>query len=251
MTMPATRSKPKLRTIGVGRAAGRGSRRRWRGRRWRSWGRRDWRRLGLPRRPSRPVAYCLVEAGLELDRVVDGEADQDRQDGDRGHRQGAADEAQEAEGEGRGGQGDRQRQQAQAGAEDEEQGQGHHRERDAEEDEEGVLRGRGRGRRRRPGRRRRRSCRPCRAKQGAGAAVFGAGLARGRVVDRGFDQRRAPGGVRTRSGPASAGPRSGPSGCWGRGRRAAPSACPRARARSKTTVATNSSLSMLGALVIP
>ena len=62
---------------------------------------------------------------------------------------------------------------------------------------------------------------------------------------------RSPGGVRTRSGPASAGSRSGPSGCSGRGRRAAPSACRGRGARSKTTVATNSSLSMLGALVIP
>ena len=54
----------------------------------------------------------LVEAGLELDRVVDGEADQDRQDGDRGHRQRAAGEAEEAEDERRRREGDGQRQQA-------------------------------------------------------------------------------------------------------------------------------------------
>ena len=42
----------------------------------------------------------LVEAGLELDRVVDGQADQDWQDRYRGHRQGAADEVEEAEDEG-------------------------------------------------------------------------------------------------------------------------------------------------------
>ncbi len=93
-------------------------------------------RLGARQAPS---ADRLVEAGLELDRVVDGEADQDRQGGDRGHRQGAAEEAEEAEDERRGGQGERQRQQAQARAEDEQQGQRHHHQGDGEEDEQGVL----------------------------------------------------------------------------------------------------------------
>ena len=49
-------------------------------------------------RPSGPGVDLLVVAGLELDRVVDREADQDRQHRDRGHRQRAAGDAEETEG---------------------------------------------------------------------------------------------------------------------------------------------------------
>ena len=51
------------------------------------------------RRSPLPSPRDLVEARLELDRVVDGEPDQHRQHGDRGHRQVAAGERQRAEGE--------------------------------------------------------------------------------------------------------------------------------------------------------
>ena len=86
---------------------------------------------------------------------------------------------------------------------------------------------------------------------GAGSPPSRTGLARRRFGDRRFDQVERPVAFGFAQVRASAGPRSGPSGCSGRGRRAAPSACRARGARSKTTVATNSSLSRLGALVIP
>ena len=107
---------------GSERAGGRGSRRRWRGRRWRSSGRRARCRERGRLRPARAGRDRLVVAGLELDRVVDGEADQDRQDRDRGHRQRAAEEAEQAEGERRRGEREAERQQPEAGAEDQRAG---------------------------------------------------------------------------------------------------------------------------------
>ena len=67
----------------------------------------------------------LLDARLELDRVVDGEADEDRQDGDRGHREAGADERHRAERHGGGGECDQQWQESQAGFEQQQEGECH------------------------------------------------------------------------------------------------------------------------------
>jgi hypothetical protein len=56
----------------------------------------------------------LVEAGLELDRVIDCKPDQHRQDRDRGHREAAAGERERPEGHAGGGERQGERQQPQA-----------------------------------------------------------------------------------------------------------------------------------------
>ena len=103
------------------RAAARASPRRSPRRRWRSSGRRRARRARSPQSrsgpgggPARLAAERLADAGLELDRVVDGEADQHRQHGDRGDGQRGAGGRQRAEGQRGGEQRERQRQQARA-----------------------------------------------------------------------------------------------------------------------------------------
>ena len=206
--MPTMRSQPKPRTIGIGESCS--------ARKPAAVARQAVAMVGPPARGASRLRSApprvLVEARLELDRVVDGEPDQDRQHRDRGHRQRAADEAEQAEGDRRRRQRDRQRQQPPARAEDEEAG-------------------RAPSPRRRP--RRGPAARPSARRQtpsiddrragddvaaaveleaGRRLALFRAGLARRRFRDRGFDQLDRPAGARPRSGPASAGSRSGPSG---------------------------------------
>ncbi len=145
----------------------------------------------------------LVEACLELDRVVDGEADRDRQDGDRRHRQDAAEEPEQAEDDCRRRQCQGQREQAQTGAEDGQQSQRHRRQRHPEEHQQGVLqrpfeavdhdRGAGDD-----------VAATLQLETGSGLAFLGAGLARGRVGDRGLDQLDRPvpiGGTQARLQP--------------------------------------------------
>ena len=80
----------------------------------------------------------LLDAALELDRVVDGEADQHRQDGDRGHREAGAGECHRAERHARGGERDQQRQQPQARAEQQQQGERHRRDGDDQQHRDPV-----------------------------------------------------------------------------------------------------------------
>ncbi len=77
----------------------------------------------------------LDEPSLELDRVVDREADQHRQHRDRGHGQRAADQRQGSEGEPRCAERDCERKQPHRRAEDQRQGDHHDRERRREQDE--------------------------------------------------------------------------------------------------------------------
>ena len=79
------------------------------------------RRLRVSRRARLAAPSCerLLDAGLELDRVVDREAHQDRQHRDRGHRQRRARERQRSKGEGGREQSYPERQQTRATLEDE------------------------------------------------------------------------------------------------------------------------------------
>ena len=96
---------------GPGRAAGRGSRPRWPARRWRSSAPpRGARSRGSTSRP------LLVDARLELDPVVDGEADQDGQHGDRWPSSARPRRAHRAEDDAAGAEREAERQQPQAGA---------------------------------------------------------------------------------------------------------------------------------------
>ena len=223
--MPTTAAARSCGPSGLGRAAGRGSPPRSQGRRCRWSGRRAPPRAG-GLDASAPALDRLVEAGLELDRVVDREADQDRQHRDRGHRQRAADQPQQAEGQSRGGEREGQRQQAQAGAEDEPSGPAPSPRQRRPRGPAARPSALAPGRRPRPARRRPRSapraaqstvraC-PCRRRPCAASC---------RRPLRG--SAPAPGGVRLRSDRDAGAGRSGPSGRWERGRRAAPSA-PRA-----------------------
>ena len=87
-------------------------------------------------------AHHLVVARMELDRVVDGEPDQDGKHGDRGHGQGGADDRHGPEQDAHRRQGDGERQQprraARRRAEGGQQGQGHHDERRDEQDLDGA-----------------------------------------------------------------------------------------------------------------
>ncbi len=78
----------------------------------------------------------LAEARLELDRVVDAEADHHRQHRHRGHRQGPADQGEEAEGEAGRPERDEQRQQPERRPEDQDQDQRHDHEGDREEEDD-------------------------------------------------------------------------------------------------------------------
>ena len=89
---------------------------------------------GSGRRDATPSE--LEEPGLELDRVVDREPDQHRQNRDRGHRQRAAHEREEAERDPRGAEGDRERQESQRRFEDERERDDHRGERGREKDED-------------------------------------------------------------------------------------------------------------------
>ena len=87
----------------------------------------------------RAAAARLGEARVELDRVIDRQADQDREARDNGHRERAAEERQGAEGDGARGQADAQRQQAKRRAEDEREHERHHHERRREQDRDLAL----------------------------------------------------------------------------------------------------------------
>ena len=79
------------------------------------------------------VAVLLLHARLELDRVVDPEAEQHRQHRDRGHRQRRADQRHRAERDRDGGERDGQRHDPQAAAEHEREHQRHHDQRHHEQ----------------------------------------------------------------------------------------------------------------------
>ena len=81
----------------------------------------------------------LVVAGLELDRVVHGQADQHRQHRDRRHGQAAAGQGQRAEGQRRGGQRHGQRQQPQPGAEHQRQRRRHEQQGRPQQHEDGAA----------------------------------------------------------------------------------------------------------------
>ncbi len=85
----------------------------------------------------------LLGASLELDPVVDGEADQDRQHRDRGHRQRGTEHGQQPERDPGGGERDRQRQQPETAAEHDQQRRRHHQQRGDQQarDRAGDLRG--------------------------------------------------------------------------------------------------------------
>ena len=160
IAMPTTRSRPKLLTMGVGESR--------RARKPAPVARQAVPIVGPPRggggayrvHAARAGGHLLVEAGLKLDRVVDGEADQDRQRGDRGHRQRAPDQAEEPEGERRGGERHGERQEPQAGAEDDREDERHHADGDCEQEQQGVLQRSGQAVDDDRGPRRPRSCRP-------------------------------------------------------------------------------------------
>ncbi len=96
---------------------------------------------GRHRRLGVSACLCLVEAGLELDRVVHRQADQHGQRRDRRHREAAARERQRAEGHGRRGERKPQRQQPQARAEHQRQRSRHQHQSRSEQDEDRALHG--------------------------------------------------------------------------------------------------------------
>ena len=93
--MPATSSRPKPRTIGTGESASTRKPARRRGRGGRRPSARRARPRGRPPRAGSPAAPPPPRhPRLQLDRVVDREADEHRQHADRGHRQRRADQRQ-------------------------------------------------------------------------------------------------------------------------------------------------------------
>ena len=172
---------------------------------------------GLHRRSWRRGArsHRLRKAGLELDRVVDGEADQHRQDRDRGHGQRAPDQRQEAEHEAGRADRDPERQEPQRGPEDQREGDHHRRQGGGQEDEDlaGELLGE-------PLEHHRHAADHV-ARLGVRRPLLEAEARIGHGVPEEGDRLAALGLARAR---AAGEPRSGPSRSWGRSPRTVPSA---------------------------
>jgi hypothetical protein len=94
--------------------------------------------LVAPGRPA-PSRALLIEARLELDRVVDRQPDQHGQHRDRRHGEAPAGEREPSEGHGRRGQRERQREQPQPRAEDERQRGRHQEHRGHQQHDDGAL----------------------------------------------------------------------------------------------------------------
>ena len=242
--MPSTSSAPKPRTIGTGESSSTrkptavaipavrivGPARRGGGRCGRERARRA---RSAPARRAR-----LVEARLELDRVVDGEPDQHGQHRDRRHREAAAGERQRAEGHRRGRQRERERQQPQARAEDERERRRHQQQRGGEQHEDRALHGVGEA---------------LGHHRHAGHDVARALLRPERALARRLlDQRDRPPALLLAQVRAACAPGSARRSSRGRGRRSATSARPTSPARvSKTSAETKLGSSTRGTSVSP